>query len=262
MTSVADHPFSLHPSAAKRALTPERAAKLKLDQLVMVVQNIRPGAIGLPFLALIICFILAEWVPFTALAWWFVGVVATTGFYSIGHQVFLRSGRHQLNRADHWTLVLTTQAVAFNIIWVLPPLLFWSECSDLGRMFLIMVYACNMAGGAAITSPCPPYSIATLVTSAIAIIVPPLLEGGGFYLGIALLSIGFTFFMAFMARQVYVTARDMLLLREDKNDLIEQLTAAKIESDKARYRAEAASQAKSEFLANMSHELHPNSSPI
>jgi two-component system, cell cycle sensor histidine kinase PleC len=118
-----------------------------------------------------------------------------------------------------------------------------------------MVYACNMAGGAAITSPCPPYAIATLVTSAIAIIVPPVLEGGGFYLGIALLSIGFTFFMAFMASQVYVTARDMLLLREDKNDLIEQLTAAKIESDKARYRAEAASQAKSEFLANMSHEL-------
>jgi two-component system cell cycle sensor histidine kinase PleC len=39
------------------------------------------------------------------------------------------------------------------------------------------------------------------------------------------------------------------------NELIEQLTAAKFESDKARQRAEAASQAKSKFLANMSHEL-------
>jgi two-component system cell cycle sensor histidine kinase PleC len=58
-----------------------------------------------------------------------------------------------------------------------------------------------------------------------------------------------------MSRNVFLTARDMLLLREDRNDLIEQLTAAKIESDKARQRAETASQAKSEFLANMSHEL-------
>ncbi len=255
MTSAADNPYSLHPRAAKRAMSPERAAKLKLDQLVMVVQNIRPGVVGLPVLALTICFVLAEWVPVASLEWWFAGVVAATASYSVGHTWFLRSGRHQLNHADRWIWGLTVQATVYGVIWNLPPLLFWSECNDIGRMFLIMIYACNMAGGAAITSPCPPYAVMTILTGAVAIIVPPALQGGGFYFGIAVLSVGFTFFMSFMARQVFITARDMLLLREDKNDLIEQLTAAKIESDKARYRAEAASHAKSEFLANMSHEL-------
>jgi signal transduction histidine kinase len=58
-----------------------------------------------------------------------------------------------------------------------------------------------------------------------------------------------------MVRQVYLTARDLHLLRSDKNDLIIALGRAKTDSDVARYRAESASKAKSQFLANMSHEL-------
>jgi two-component system cell cycle sensor histidine kinase PleC len=255
MTSAAANSSSSSQRTAKRAMSPERAAKLKLDQLSMVVQNIRPGVIGLPLLALTICFVLAEWVPLRELEWWFAGVVGVTIFYGIGHAQFLHRGRTELKKVDHWIWILVGQQAAFSIVWNLPPIIFWHECNDLGRMFLIMIYACNMAGGAAITSPCPPYGAVSVLTSAIAIIVPPLLQGGGFYVGIAVLAAGFTFFMAFMGRQVYITARDMLMLREDKHDLIEQLTAAKIESDKARFRAEAASLAKSEFLANMSHEL-------
>ena len=255
MTSAAKHPYQPQEHATKRALSADRAAKLKLDQLQMVVKNIRPGAIGLPVLALTICFILAEWVPLVQLELWFAGVLAGTAFYAAGHYFFMRRGRTQLEHADRWVWALSVQSAVFNIIWVVPPLFFWSECNDLGRMFLLMVYACNMAGAAAITSPCRPYGLPALITSAVAIVLPPLLQGGGFYYGIAILGAGFSFFMAFMAQQVHATARDMLMLREDKNDLIEQLTAAKIESDKARYRAEAASHAKSEFLANMSHEL-------
>jgi two-component system cell cycle sensor histidine kinase PleC len=97
--------------------------------------------------------------------------------------------------------------------------------------------------------------VAMVVPYALALVIPPFLESNGFYYGLSALGFIFTLYMLHLARQVYQTTHDMLLLREDKNDLIEQLTAAKIDSDKARQRAEAASQAKSEFLANMSHEL-------
>ncbi len=242
-------------NATKRALSAERLSKLKLDQLNMVVQNIKPGVLGLPLLALTICFVLSQWVSIVSLAWWFAGVVGATAFYWVGHQAYRRHGQNRPDQAEYWTWILVGQQLVFSLIWNLPPIIFWSQCDDLGRMFMIMVYACNMAGGAAITSPCPPYAVISIVLSAVAIVIMPALEGTPFYIGIAALSVGFTFFMAHMARQVFLTARDMLLLREDKSELIEQLTAAKIESDKARHRAEAASQAKSEFLANMSHEL-------
>jgi len=247
--------FSPKSGAPKRALSDERLAKLKLDQLNMVVNNIKPGVVGLPALALTISLVLSEWVEPVALISWSFAVIGATLFYWVGHQAFLKHGVDRPDRADFWTWVLGGQQLVFSVVWNLPPVIFWAECSDLGRMFLIMVYACNMAGGAAITSPSPPYAAISIVSSAFVIVLMPLSEGTPFYMGIAALSVGFTFFMVHMARQVFLTARDMLLLREDKNDLIEQLTAAKIDSDKARHRAEAASQAKSEFLANMSHEL-------
>ena len=49
-----------------------------------------------------------------------------------------------------------------------------------------------------------------------------------------------------MSLQIYRTARDMLMLRNDKSDLIVALAQAKTESDVARERAEAASPAKSQ----------------
>jgi len=59
-----------------------------------------------------------------------------------------------------------------------------------------------------------------------------------------------------------LAARNMLLLRHEKNELIDEknklleaLARARIESDLARENAAAASRTKSEFLAHMSHEL-------
>src|SRR6185295_11404778 len=119
---------------------------------------------------------------------WFASVLAVVAFYWAGHRAFLAHGKSRPDRADYWTWVLVGQQAVFSVVWNLPPIIFWSECSDLGRMFLIMVYACNMAGGAAITSPCPPYAVISIVSSAVAIIFVPLMEGTTFYLGIAALS--------------------------------------------------------------------------
>jgi len=235
-------------------LTPERAAKLELDQFLLVDRNLRPGIIGFPVIGLIICATLLQWVPFDFLAIWYSATTSAGVFDWLlrRHFVLHRKGPHDVAR---WRWRLTSSYAFFCALWTAAPLLFWNYCDDLGHMFLLLLYACNMAGGSAIVAPYPRFATLVIGLSALVMIAPPLVEGTSFYLGIALLCLCFTGFMVQMARNVFETTRDMLLLREDKSDLIEQLTAAKIESDKARHRAEAASQSKSEFLANMSHEL-------
>jgi two-component system cell cycle sensor histidine kinase PleC len=83
----------------------------------------------------------------------------------------------------------------------------------------------------------------------------PLYEGGPIYNTLALVAFCYMLYMYYLSMQVHNTARSMLELRYDKNDLIAALERSKQESDTARLRAEAASRSKSEFLANMSHEL-------
>lgn len=242
------------PFAHARALPPARLAKLQHDQLLLVERNIAPAAVAMPVFSVVISVMLSAWVPVWLLAVWITSVTAAALAMGGAYLLHKRSGQ-TLADTPRWTAISFVIGSAFALAWVAPSLFFWGYCDDTGHMLMALVFACCIAGCAALQSPCPPLLVATFLPYAMALIVPPLFEGTALYYGISALGVGFSVFMVHLARNIYETSRDMLLLREDKNELIEQLTAAKFESDKARQRAEAASQAKSKFLANMSHEL-------
>jgi two-component system cell cycle sensor histidine kinase PleC len=239
---------------ANRALSPERAAKLELDQLRLAEANMQPALYALPAFALVIGFLLAAWIPVNELAVWFAAVCASSARFAIGG-VFLQLTNPTPAQVRRWHIGLSLLTVLSSVIWMYPLLGFYFRCSDTGQMLLSLVAAGSLSAGAVMTPASPKLIWSALIPYTLAMVVPPALIGDPLHIGLAVLSLGYCLFMAHVAYTVHMSAKDLFLTREDKNELIEQLAAAKFESDRARQKAEAASQAKSEFLANMSHEL-------
>jgi len=239
------------PRAAPRN---ERADRLALEQLRLVLRNMEPNVWMMPAFALVLCAIFTQWIDVDTLALWFAAVVVASlpGAYVAN---LFETRRPPAAQARRWTIAAAGTFVLFDLVWISMAVLFWVPNDPLNNMLLVVIFACTLSAAAALES-------ANRVTTAVAftlfggtLILLPLQGDGLLYTGLSLLAVLYVFYQFHMAQQIYATARDMLLLREDKNDLIETLAVAKVESDNARDRAEKANRAKSAFLANMSHEL-------
>ena len=237
-----------------RPLSPERSAKLEFDQLHMAEINVQPGAFAMPAFALVTAVMLSAWIPVNHLVLWFLAVCLGSVRYWAAN-IFLNLKDPPPAVVRRWHMGLAGMTVVTNLIWMYPQFAFYGQCSETGQMLLGLIAGCSLSAGVTMMSPSRLMTLSALVPYTLALVLPPMWLGDPMHIGVGLLGIGLSLFTLHVGHSMHLNARDLFMIRDDKNDLIEQLASAKFESDRARQRAEAASQAKSEFLANMSHEL-------
>jgi two-component system cell cycle sensor histidine kinase PleC len=239
-------------STGARCINSAQQEKLALEQLRLALRNLKPNCWLMPLLAAVTCVMFARWIPVPLLVFWFALVAVGGAYLGLVAYTFLAN---ENPAPRNWLAHAAIGYALFALSWGSLAFLFWRHGDDLNQMLILVLIACTLAGNAALVGASTPLTIVGYSIYGFALVVDPLREGGVIYDGLAVLAFCYVCYLAYMSRQIYHTARDMLLLRDDKNELIEALAHSKEVSDVARERAEAASRAKSEFLANMSHEL-------
>jgi two-component system cell cycle sensor histidine kinase PleC len=232
----------------------EHAARLVLDELRLALGNTRPNKFMIPSLAALICVMFLQWeTPATLAIWFGIVMVGLVPMQVISHAFLRRQPNPQDMRL--WLRRIAIANALFTLCWSSLAPLFWLHGDSFNQVLIILVLACTLAGDTALMSASRPLSLTGSVVYGTTIVALPLYEGGPIYDTLALVALCYMLYMYYLSQQVHNTARSMLELRYDKNDLIVALERSKQESDLARLRAETASRSKSEFLANMSHEL-------
>jgi two-component system cell cycle sensor histidine kinase PleC len=232
----------------------QRNEKLALDQLALTLRNLKPHPYLMPLFALAICAIDAKWISFSLLAAWFVVfVLSHIPLAIVLHGFFSRE--RSVAETREWSQLASGAYALSTFVWTTQAIFLWEPGSDLNHLLTVLFLAGYLSGQSPFVAPSKALLASLFLTDGVALVLTPLRAGGFIYDAISFITFFYSAYTLYMAREMYLSAKNALSLKHDKSALIVALGSAKTESDRARYRAEAASRSKSQFLANMSHEL-------
>ena len=238
----------------------EREDRISLALLRGVAENLKSNRMVVPVFGLAICAMFPQWVGIGRLAGWYAQMLIGLVPQMV---VLARFPQGPITREEthKWTQRLAATNLFFVANWASLGLWFWADGARSSNHIMIqLLLAATLAAHAAVTGACRAISRpALLLYLAVMTLIPlqGLFLAASFTQGIvmALLAPFYVGFMALIARRNHNRARAAVMLAQERDSLLAELVMAKLESDRGREHAEAASLAKSQFLANMSHEL-------
>ncbi|HEY4077517.1 MAG TPA: ATP-binding protein, partial [Rhizomicrobium sp.] len=227
-----------------------------------VVDNLKSNRVVVPVFGLAICGIFHQWVGYRAIAIWYVQVLLSLVPQTL---VLWRFPSEPLGpeRLHRWTAAVAISNLFFVANWASLGWHFWAPGKNTNHVMIELILAATLAAHATVTGPCRAisrpalllYLLALTLTPLQAFLTPQFPDAYPRALTMAAAGAVYVAFIALLTQRNVKRARAAVLLMEERNRLLAELVAAKLESDRGREKAEAASVAKSQFLANMSHEL-------
>ncbi len=240
--------------AFRASISPRTQAEAELvdRQLAIARDSAQTGMLIFPLAVALITLCNMYWFSIWRLAVWPILMIAVAAISGYCYEYLLARDDRSIASISRRAKAFAFGSLAHNIAFASIALILWAPHSTENHAFLFVLLCCALAAWASVGT----FHLATGVLSLPVYFVilgfGPLLNGNLTAIGVVA---AFWLIMVGLFRTNYVTRAHMMKLEVERGGLIENLKAAKEESDAARHRAETASQAKSAFLANMSHEL-------
>jgi two-component system, cell cycle sensor histidine kinase PleC len=231
------------------------------DLLTLFAKNQIKVILALPLFAVLFALFTLQWTPWHQSLTWFCSALGCQLIQYCLCRFYLRATPTK-SKFQEWLGIMTGAEFLTAACWSTPLFLLWDKASDLQHVFMVASLMVMVAARIMISANFMPIVIAGTGLMTFAVALRCLNESGYLYSSLAVLAIGSQIFFAMLARKLQETARDMLIFKAQKEELVSRLTverdraeAAKAEAEREKLRAEEASKAKSQFLATMSHEL-------
>ena len=247
---TADNPIWAPDADAKEL----RESRINLALLRGVLEGLSANRKTIPLFALVVGAMFLQWVPPVWVAVWYAQVLLGVAVQLLVIRAFPQ-GEMTPRLARQWTVAATVANLFFVACWISLGWFLWVPGNENNHMLIAIVLAATLAAQGTLTGASRELAVPAFILYGAAMSLVPLQDKNSHAIFLALVTPFYAWYIAFIARQQYVRARAAMALTEERNSLLAELVMAKIDSDRGREKAEAASVAKSQFLANMSHEL-------
>ena len=224
------------------------------DLLEMFLRNQLRVAPTMPMLSVLLALTAWHWVPTVIAFTWLLGVLGCNAIQLFLCKLYFKRPRSELEQVE-WIGMMSASELMQGTFWVLPLFFFWPNANPFQGTFLVSAIMAVSAVRFLVVSNFMPVLIAGTGVMSIGVALRCVSEGGPIYFAMTGLIVTLEVFFLFIARQLQETARDMVIFRNQKDILINELKVERDRAETEKRKAEDANHAKSSFLANMSHEL-------